>query len=94
MKKTISFVALSITGLLLFGWMLAMPIVEINPVHANPAVADGTPPQPPPPYLLADGTSPVPPPPFSYADGTPPQPPPPYFLEDGTPPQPPPPYSV
>jgi len=78
MKKTVSLVSLSIAALLLFGWMLATPILQINPVHVNPAVADGTPPQPPPPYLLADGTPPQPPPPYLLADGTPPQPPPPY----------------
>lgn len=50
MKKTISFLSLSIAGLLLLGWMLATPLVEINPLQSNPAVADGTPPQPPPPY--------------------------------------------
>ena len=65
MKKTVSLVSLSIAALLLFGWMLATPILQINPVHVNPAVADGTPPQPPPPYLLADGTPPQPPPPYN-----------------------------
>ena len=78
MKKTMALVSLSIAGLLLIAWMLTTPILQINPVNAAPAVADGTPPQPPPPYLMADGTPPQPPPPYLVADGTPPQPPPPY----------------
>jgi hypothetical protein len=65
MKKTIGIVSLSLAVLLLFGWMLATPLVEINPLHTNPAVADGTPPMPPPPYLVADGTPPMPPPPYN-----------------------------
>jgi hypothetical protein len=78
MKKTIALVSLSVAGLLLFAWMLATPIFQINPTHSNPAVADGGPPVPPPPYLMADGGPPVPPPPYLVADGGPPVPPPPY----------------
>ena len=80
MKKALSLVALSIAALLLFGWMLATPVVEINPAPSNPALADGTSPMPPPPYLVADGTSPMPPPPYLVADGTSPMPPPPYAV--------------
>ena len=50
MKKTISFVSLSIAGLLLFGWMLATPVLKINPAQTNPVVADGGQPMPPPPW--------------------------------------------
>ncbi len=78
MKRTISLTTFCVAVLLIFGWMLATPLVEINPLHSSPAVADGTPPMPPPPYLVADGTPPMPPPPYLVADGTPPMPPPPY----------------
>ncbi len=78
MKKTITLVSLSVAVLLVFGWMLATPLLEINLTHSAPLVADGGPPMPPPPYLVADGGPPMPPPPYLVADGGPPMPPPPY----------------
>jgi hypothetical protein len=50
MKKTISFLSLSIAGILLFGWMLATPLLECNQAESNTVVADGSAPVPPPPW--------------------------------------------
>ena len=50
MKNTISFLSLSVAGILLLGWMLATPQAEINHGNSNPVVADGGQQQPPPPY--------------------------------------------
>ena len=92
MKRTIGLLAVSIAAVLLLGWMLTTPLLEINPAPASPAVADGNPPVPPPPYaaltivLVADGNPPVPPPPYSAASGI--------LVADGNPPVPPPPYNV
>jgi len=80
MKKPLSLIALSIAVALLFGWMLATPVFEINPAQSMPAVADGGAPMPPPPYLVADGGAPMPPPPYLVADGGAPMPPPPYSV--------------
>lgn len=50
MRKSISFVSLSIAGILLFGWMLATPLCKSNLHGRNPVVADGSQGTPPPPY--------------------------------------------
>ena len=92
MKRYAGFVFLSIATVALLGWMLTTPLLKINHLIQNPAVADGTSPTPPPPFsivngtTLADGTSPTPPPPFSVVNGT--------TLADGTSPTPPPPFAV
>jgi len=92
MKRIAGFVFLSVAAVVFLAWMLTTPILKINHVNAPPAVADGAPPVPPPPFsvvggvTLADGAPPVPPPPFSVVGGI--------TLADGAPPVPPPPFSA
>jgi len=109
MKRTIGLLSLSVAVVLLLGWMLTIPALQINAIHGVPIVADGTSPTPPAPFSLtdrntvADGTSPTPPAPFSQgvtlADGTSPTPPAPFSetdeitVADGTSPTPPAPFS-
>jgi hypothetical protein len=76
---------------LMFGWMLATPLVKSNASEVSPVLADGNGPVPPPPWqqaggiIVADGNGPVPPPPWQQAGGI--------LVADGNGPVPPPPWS-